>query len=1557
MAISRANVDDNSFSWNQPGFLTGESRYINGLETTNGEPMKDLMTFTKGVSNAGNTIKNTGLGTTDTIYMFLYATDQQIELSTFNRPYYSCTAAPNASTTRFAEITAMPALTFGNTKGGFISACADIANKWRIPYAGPTITGLRINNIGSSSCTIAKIGLYSNINYADEDYNNLLTSSILTNAKFYINTSFSYNVDTTKGATWANYTYASSGVGETMNATNGLLTIIFATGTVIGNAGFIKLGILSSNDIITNIRFNISFTYDYGNSWEDYDMCFCSNGSSLNTETNPVINGAGNQIAKNNIYTLWKRKWRIQTDDVNLPYYTLPYDLSRDVLGLAAFSTTGLRNITLHNIDIDRAMKRYLTKLGNMGSTLLNIVMNDKEAGNSYVSITSANTDNSTETTYNYNSLQKTYGADAAGVIAAPIVFATRSESTSGWFMDPVSGQFGFCPPYSSGNNIAFTVGIKKTITNRFYIYWNGIGTASAMNMGGIPYAGGIKSICNSLFFTTTSNNIWHEAFNNIRGTIFHWVGSIAQSNNGFGGDMTQYTWSPRFLTITNLLRLYGCTVLSNGSVVGGWGDNNNSYIEYNRLKTTSLFKTTTQNSHGPCIISIVVDTHTNNYISSFNDLKNYIQIYENGVKLDCIGLGYTFVPFYARVTNRTNTPCGFGYNLCGNFKACTTLIEDRGTYASPSSFFINNKDRFMGSTNVTSSTDGPFSYYAKTTETMDNRAFTQTEINNSITNVMNRWGIIKPFRFMRITHTAGNVNLSFSQLGLYATRDAAIADSGTAANSWNCLYNITTVYMRRPDFNSILNVGTVTTGFTTFNSSAALTFPPVDGLPTIIDLGDNYAPSYIRFSTMGTNSSTAHRLKLELSSDSKTWYEHEMRYYDSTGAIRNTRDHQFLSSFNNDANNTGVYNYLSGGAPGVFLLYNPLWDTEENIGNDSLLLSVSSMNPNNTVSSSDVITLANSSFISVTAPTVTMTANGSLTLVPNAFGSGKNAILTRWGNGNGMFSTSTTLTLGGSADGTGVEFTIYFLGRGATTNNASEVGLFCFGLPTATSRNVNYQAEFTRKQMDTIGSIITPGAQTYVIGGNETNWLGVIGNRDASTYPTDATSFEVWCITKAPGVNGVEVYLNNNLLTITSQPSWSTNATTWAKRASGYWQLGDGATSSDRGDPATSTGTYIGAFQVYNKYHTYSNRCGILRSLMDTFYIQPTARTNGITATTLSSITQFTRTTSFTITIADYPHRNVQSLEDFYVFFARSNEIPTSISIIENNVTAINTSIPGVITLTCTALCNMPDTVVLCLAIAKPGAAKTTSTNVILTYNSTFNSTKVSNTFQIEFWFAPAAVSGSSSTINTNFSNLLIRTAASGSNTWSTIYDYDKAGQGGWMDQENNLVTNDLSSAQIISTVNFCSTYNTYKFTTPEMYVKKAVVIQMFYLASLTWIIAPCFTDGIRIKYNGVLYTTLSSATAAGIQIHWVTCDTTSTNLNQYLTKTDSTTDMTSPITVNSNSFKIVSLNSNYFVDASPKVADQNQFAFGNGTLPGNGVLQYGSRTFVSCLRIIFPD
>ena len=609
-------------------------------------------------------------------------------------------------------------------------------------------------------------------------------------------------------------------------------------------------------------------------------------------------------------------------------------------------------------------------------------------------------------------------------------------------------------------------------------------------------------------------------------------------------------------------------------------------------------------------------------------------------------------------------------------------------------------------------------------------------------------------------------------------------------------------------------------------------------------------------------------------------------------------------------------------------------------------------MNPNNTLSGQNVTKLANSTNINSRAPVVSMTANGSLQLSVNAFGTGKSGILTRWGsNSTGMFSSTEALTFGQGVGG--YCFTIYFLGRNATMDNSTEVGYFSFGLPTPLARGVNYQAEFTRVPVDGYGSSIIPGALSRGIGGTGLYWIGQMGTRNAETYPKYQDTFEVWCITKSNG-DTIEVYLNNTLVSLSSTTTFSANWNTWGQQGTGYWQLGDGATTLDRGN-GVGSGTYIGAFQFYNKYHNYSARCGILRSLMSTFYIPPTARVGGIKSSTVpSNISRNVRTGTFTITIDDYPHRNVQSLKDFYVFFATPGSIPSSINIIENNVTAIDTSVPGDVTLTCTAVSeSLIGGLELCLAIATPGSSNTTPTTTILSGNGCLCSqVGISRTFQIELWFSP-----NYSWLASGWDTLLVQTGDVGGSSWDEVYRYE-TNTGYWQDQANDLVNNYTFSTAQIPTNRFCNYYNECKFTTPPITIKDAVTIH-FADKSNNAYWTPCNLDAIRIKVNGKVYTTYDDAFGDGIRFSWITTtdDTKSTNVTGYLTnKYDSATDMTSPITINGTTYQIRSglYNNSNMYELFNK--GSNSFRFGSvpGDAPGN--FQETNIANTSCLRICFP-
>jgi hypothetical protein len=77
----------------------------------------------------------------------------------------------------------------------------------------------------------------------------------------------------------------------------------------------------------------------------------------------------------------------------------------------------------------------------------------------------------------------------------------------------------------------------------------------------------------------------------------------------------------------------------------------------------------------------------------------------------------------------------------------------------------------------------------------------------------------------------------------------------------------------------------------------------------------------------------------------------------------------------------------------------------------------------------------------------------------------------------------------------------------------------------------------------------------------------------------------------------------------------------------------------------------------------------------------------------------------------------NVQSLNDFYVFFAPQGSIPTSINILENNVTLIDAFVNFDVKFNMHAMARISGTYVLCLAISSPGASNTAPATKILTF------------------------------------------------------------------------------------------------------------------------------------------------------------------------------------------------------------------------------------------------
>jgi hypothetical protein len=353
----------------------------------------------------------------------------------------------------------------------------------------------------------------------------------------------------------------------------------------------------------------------------------------------------------------------------------------------------------------------------------------------------------------------------------------------------------------------------------------------------------------------------------------------------------------------------------------------------------------------------------------------------------------------------------------------------------------------------------------------------------------------------------------------------------------------------------------------------------------------------------------------------------------------------------------------------------------------------------------------------------------------------------------------------------------------------------------------------------------------------------------------------------------------------------------------------------------------------------------------MKTFYIPPTARVGGIKSSTVaSSITQNTRTAPFTITIDDYSHRNAQSLKDFYVFFAPISGIPSSINIKENNVTAIDASVNGSVTLTCTGIPINTGNVVVCLAIASPGSANTSSTTTILSGSSSNCVLEdITNTFQIEIWFAPDAA-------NNGFTTLVVQTANIGSIYWTEVYRYENTSY--WQDQANDLVNNTAYSSTQYANSGFCSYYNTNKFTTPPINIKGSVLVNVSRKSPDGNYVLPNKIDAIYFKFNGTLYTTYNDVLAAGIRVSWLyggNADLTETaNIRNYLqNKLDCATDMRSPLTVNGYTYYVSTIN---MFDIFTK--DNSWYTWGNNWIPSNDSGKYKEYdiTNQSCLRITFP-
>ena len=338
--------------------ISGETgRWYNGIHNTDTSLFIATDTQSPSLGSAGDTLLQ------DFITIHQFNTPTLIEFTNINNytwnvigdalssnvPSFCNTTTNKCSAARFGEFTVVPSSISAEE---LLSLGSDIANKWCVPYAGPSIKKFRLVNVGSNPITIGWVGIYKN----PFDLDTLSTNLI--------------NVNTIYGA--AGISVSSGSVSASWSAT--LMStapfqqipaggyIQFTLSSVVSNCGFVRLGKVTttgSAKLRIDIQCNATVT-----SWEKYNLWYHYNGSAVQCTTIDCmpLNGTNvNTYALNNMFMPWKQKYG--TTVAISPYYLPRYQAALE--GSANQLNTWSSNLMAKTWDCNRAINHYLTNQRN----------------------------------------------------------------------------------------------------------------------------------------------------------------------------------------------------------------------------------------------------------------------------------------------------------------------------------------------------------------------------------------------------------------------------------------------------------------------------------------------------------------------------------------------------------------------------------------------------------------------------------------------------------------------------------------------------------------------------------------------------------------------------------------------------------------------------------------------------------------------------------------------------------------------------------------------------------------------------------------------------------------------------------------------------------------------------------------------------------------------------------------------------------------------------------------------------------------------------------------
>ena len=334
--------------------ISGETgRWYNGFSNTNTSLFTAIDTQSPSLGAAGDTLLQ------DFITIHQFNTPTFIEFTNINNntwnvignalgsnvPSFSNTATNKSSAARFGEFTVVPSSISAEE---LISLGSDIANKWCVPYSGPSIKKFRIVNVGSTSVSIGWVGIYKNPFNLDTLSTNLINVNTIYGASGIAVSSGSVS------ASWS-ATLMSTAPFQQIPAGE---YIQFTLSSVVSNCGFIRLGKITTTGS-AKLRFDIQCNATV-TDWEKYNLWYHYNGSAVQCTTIDCAQLNSTNVdtyALNNMFMPWKQKYgtTVAISPYNLPRYQATLESSANKLN------TWSCNLMAKTWDCNRAINHYLT--------------------------------------------------------------------------------------------------------------------------------------------------------------------------------------------------------------------------------------------------------------------------------------------------------------------------------------------------------------------------------------------------------------------------------------------------------------------------------------------------------------------------------------------------------------------------------------------------------------------------------------------------------------------------------------------------------------------------------------------------------------------------------------------------------------------------------------------------------------------------------------------------------------------------------------------------------------------------------------------------------------------------------------------------------------------------------------------------------------------------------------------------------------------------------------------------------------------------------------------